>query len=164
MAPRLVLVTAAVAAVLTANWLAWRGVLTKPLPATAATASAAGLTWDGFAAITGNAEGVVFPAALIAREGAVVEMVGVLYPLPQLVEQGHLLGAVLAPPAKFACCGLSCEARSLSLVFITPKDALPDPGRRRLARVTGILRLHREAGHWSPTELEQASVELLPDP
>ena len=161
---RILIAVAAVAAIAAANWASWRGVQAPPLPAAALAVGADALSWEAFAAITGDDRGVRFPPALERREGGAVEMVGVLYPLPQLVEDGHLLGAVLAPPAKFQCCGLSCEARSLSLVFVTPTGVLADPGRKRLARVTGTLRLHREPGHWSPGEIADARVTLLPDP
>ncbi len=161
---RIAVVIVALVGIAAANWASWRGVQAPPLPAVAVMTSLEALPWTSFAAITSASDGVHFPAGLEHRDGTAVEMVGVLYPLPQLIENGHLLGAVLAPPAKFQCCGLSCEARSLSLVFVTPAAAVADPGRKRLVRVTGTLRLHREPGHWSPTEIADAQLTLLPDP
>lgn len=161
---RIILIGAAFSAVGAANWLSWRSLRAEPLPLTAVAHSTAALAWAAFTAISSDASGVRFPAALNARDGSAVELVGVLFALPQLVENGNLTGAVLAPPAKFSCCGLSCETRSVSLVFVTPRGPLADPGRQRLARVTGTLRLHHEPGHWSPSEVADAQVELLPDP
>lgn len=160
---KLTLVGIAVAAVGAANWMSWSSVQAKPLPPAATPTSSAALPWDAFNAITGDTQAVHFPEPLAQRDGTPVELVGVLFPLPQLVEDGKLLGAVLAPPAKFACCGLSCEARSLSLVFVTPAAPMADPGKR-LARITGTLRLHREPSHWAPSEVADARIELLPDP
>ncbi len=161
---RIILIGAALSAVGAANWLSWNSVRAKPLPPAAVPHTAAVLPWDAFTAISSDAGGVHFPDALSARDGTAVELIGVLFPLPQLIENGNLIGAVLAPPAKFSCCELSCEARSLSLVFVTPRGPVADPGQRRLARVTGTLRLHREPGHWSPSEVADAQVELLPNP
>ncbi len=164
MMTRMLICVLAVAAIGGANWATWRGSRAPELPVVAPVIAADALAWEPFAAIAGDAHGVQFPEALQRRAGSQVEMVGVLYPIPQLIENGALVGAVFAPPAKFSCCGLSCEARSLSLVFIAPSTAFADPGRKRLARVSGTLRLHPEPGSWSPTEVADARIELLSDP
>lgn len=154
----------AVAAIAGANWATWRGSRAPELPVVVPVIAADALAWEPFATIASDEHGVRFPEALQRRAGTPVEMVGVLYPIAQLIEDGALTGAVLAPPAKFSCCGLSCEARSLSLVFIAPAGVFAEPGRKRLARISGTLRLHPEPGSWSPTEIADARIELLPDP
>ncbi len=139
------------------NWATWHDLQRPPL------AAADGAAWLPFAAIRKAGEGWEFPPDLAAHEGHETVLSGVLFTLPQLVHGGLMDGAVLGPPSRFGCCGLSCDARPQFLVFVDLPTPQPAPAKNRRARVTGTLRLQREGGGWTATTLEGARVELLAD-
>jgi hypothetical protein len=141
-----------------ANWLGWRAVQAAPAPATGGDAA-----WEDFRGVTTRGDSNTFPPALQARDGTLVTLTGVVFTMPQLTRDGRLMAAVLAPPAKFACCGLSCETGG-AVLCIVPRDPPPDPGRRRLARVSGRLHLQPEAGGLTAMDLQNADITWLPDP
>lgn len=157
---RLGLIALALVAIAGANWSSWAGG-SASAPARAAAADPA---WDAFAAIACAPGGNTFPAALAAREGTTMTLTGVLLVPPQLAVDGRLDGALLAPPSRFSCCGLACDARPQLLVFVEPAQATPAPKERRLCTVTGTLRLHRDGGGWSATTLAAASLRWQDDP
>jgi len=160
---RVLILVSLIAAMGAANWLTWRSIQARPVVVAAADPSRA-LTWDAFATIATSTRGNQFPTPLLTRQGSVVEMVGVIFPMPQLVVDGALTAGVLAPPARFACCGLTCEQKGQTLVFVEPTVPPPAPTKQRLARVTGTLVLHPEPGSWCPTTISAARIEWLPDP
>lgn len=142
-----------------ANWSAWRGLAAPAAVVAAATDPA----WDGFSAIATGPDGNTFPAELSARAGTTVTLTGVLLPIKRLEHEGRLEGALITPPSRWGCCGLSCDSRPQLLVFVEPRDPPAAPGRQRLARVSGTLVLHAETGA-TATSLTGATIELLPDP
>ena len=157
--PKKLLVGVAVLAIVSVNWISWQAVR-APAP----TVTASDSDWQELHGVVTQGDHTTFPAALIAREGQTMTLTGVLFPLPQMVVDGRLQAGVLAPPAKFSCCGLSCDAGSAALVCVLPHDPPSDPGRRRLVRVTGILALQREASGLTSVDLRDATIAWLADP
>lgn len=157
---RIGLLGIAVAVIVGANWSAWSGTYATATVAEAAADPA----WDAFANITCAATGNTFPADLAAREGSQLTLTGVVFAPPQLVTEGRLDGALLAPPSRFSCCGLTCDARPQLLVFVEPALATPAPEGRRLCQVTGTLRLHRDGSGWTATSLDAATLVWQADP
>ncbi len=143
-----------------ANWGALRSVAS---PAAAAIYDSSTDLWRRLEGIAARPDGWSFPAELTALEGATVELTGVLFPLPQLSTDGRLGGALLAPPARFHCCGLACDPRPQLQVFVIPAGAVPAFAERRLARVSGRLHLQRRPGS-AASDITAARIELLPDP
>lgn len=166
------LATIGVMAIAGANWIGWQAIR-SPGDASLNDVPMAGVSgseaadfadsWRALNGVTTDDERNTFPPALQAREGQTLTLRGVLFTVPQLVHEGRVTAAVLAPPAKFSCCGLSCDAGS-TMVCVIPRDPLADPGRRRLARVTGVLHLHPEADGLTAIDLRAADVTWLPDP
>lgn len=157
----------AVVAVVGANWISWNAARAPALKLDAtldATLNATGASWQELQGVVTKGDHTTFPAALIAREGQLLTLTGVLFALPQMVVDGRLHAAVLAPPAKFSCCGLSCDAGSAALVCVIPRDPPADPGQRRMARVTGTLALQREASGLTSVDLRDATITWLADP
>ena len=153
------LIAVAAIVVAGANWSSWRGLSASAEVVAAATDPA----WDGFSAIVTAPGGNTFPTALTARAGTTVTLTGVLLPVKRLEHEGRLEGALITPPSRWGCCGLSCDSRPQLLVFVEPRNPPQSPGRQRLARVSGTLVLHAEAGA-TATSLTDASIEFLPDP
>ncbi len=154
------------------NWIGWHAIRSPadvPLnedPVAGISKSETGDfadSWRALNGVTTDDERNTFPPALQARDGQTLTLRGVLFVVPQLVHEGRVTAAVLAPPAKFSCCGLSCDAGS-TMVCVIPRAPLADPGRRRLARVTGVLHLHSEADGLTAIDLRSADVTWLPDP
>ena len=156
---RLGLIAIALAVIIGANWSTWQGTATAQTAAVAADPA-----WEAFAAITCAASGNGFPAELVAREGSPLTLTGVVFAPPQLVRAGRLEGALLAPPSRFSCCGLTCDTRPQLLIFVEPAQATPAPDGRRLCTVTGTLRLHRDGSGWTASSLEAASLTWLAHP
>jgi len=142
------------------NWASWHG---AQAPA-AQVVDASGTPWEDFAAIEMTPQGQTFPTILTDRAGQMVTMTGVVFVRPELIDQGLMTAAVLAPPARFACCDLTCDPRAHQAVFVALRQPLAAPPQQRLARVTGRLVLHPEPGNWCPSSLEDAEVEWLADP
>lgn len=157
---RIGLLAIALAVIVGANWSAWRGTYSASVAAEAAADPA----WEAFAGITCAPSGNSFPADLVTREGSQLTLTGVVFAPPQLVTAGHLDGALLAPPSRFSCCGLTCDTRPQLLVFVEPARGTPAPDGRRLCTVSGTLRLHRDGSGWTATSLEAATLLWLADP
>lgn len=141
------------------NWASWHG---AQAPA-AQVVDASGTPWDDFAVITMTPQGQTFPASLHQRAGQVVTMTGVVFVRPELINEGLMTAAVLAPPARFACCDLTCDPRANQAVFVELKQPMPAPAHQRLGRVSGRLVLHPEPGNWCASSLEEARIEWLAD-
>ncbi len=149
----------AVLAVAAVNWLGWRAV--QP-PATGDSAENAAL-WHDLGGVVTVGDEHRFPPALQAHADQRLTLTGVVFTLPQLIDHGMLTAAVLAPPAKFACCGLRCDAGGTALCIL-PRSPTADPGQRRLARVSGVLCLKPQAGSLTALDLVDAEITWLPDP
>jgi len=157
--PKVLLAVVGVLAFVSVNWISWHAVR-APAPTLTANES----DWQELHGVVTHGDQTTFPSALMAREGQTITLTGVLFPLPQMIVAGRLQAAVLAPPAKFSCCGLSCDAGSAALVCVIPHDPPADPGRRRMARVTGILALQRDAAGLTSVDLRDATITWLADP
>lgn len=151
-----------VALVAGVNVATWRANRT---PALASIAPAAGeLAWELFGEAKRSGATWTFPPALAARDGQEVAIAGVLFPVAQLVEGGRLAGGIVAPPARFSCCGLTCDAKPQLLVFCDFAEPIPASDRPRLCRARGRLALDPTGSGWALSSLHGARVELLPDP
>ncbi|GDY14783.1 hypothetical protein LBMAG53_36610 [Planctomycetota bacterium] len=142
------------------NYAAWLSVATRPLPKL----QPGELTWSAFAGISGTDGAWKIPAELRAKHDQAVTITGVLVPHPALRSGKQLLGALFAPPAKFSCCGLTCDPRPAVTMLVEFASPIPDPGKQRLARIHGVLAADGSATGWAATSLSAATVELLRDP
>ncbi len=120
------------------------------------------LAWTLFERIERRDGAWVVPAELRALDGTPQRLVGALFPLPQLTQaDGAALGAVLAPPAKYGCCALSCDPRpnlQVLVEFPTPQQ-VTEPQR---CIAEGVLRLHLgDDGGWSLASLEGARITAI---
>jgi hypothetical protein len=151
----LVLITLAVIGV--SNWWAWQALRPPAAPA----ASAGSLAWEDFAGISGKPGSWIFPARLTAAQEHGVTMVGVLVPHAGMrtADGNKMLGCYLAPPAKIACCGLSCDVRPQFTVLVEFATPQPDPGHQVMARLRGTLRLDATMTGWAATTLGDAVLE-----
>jgi hypothetical protein len=142
------------------NYAAWLSVAARPLPER----QPGELAWNAFAGISGTDGAWKIPAELRAHHGQAITITGVLVPHPALRSGNRLLGALFAPPAKFSCCGLSCDPRPAVTMLVEFASPIPDPGNQRLARIRGVLAADGSAIGWAATSLSAATVELLRDP
>lgn len=158
--PIIVAVVLGLIVVIGINYVAWRSVAARPLPAL----QPGELTWNAFAGISGSDGAWKIPAELHVHHGQAVTITGVLVAHPALRSGKELLGALFAPPAKFSCCGLSCDPRPAVTMLVEFANPIADPGKQRLARIRGVLSADGTATGWAATSLSAATVELLRDP
>jgi hypothetical protein len=161
---KLCLIVALLMAIGGANWLMWRSVQAPAMPQIATPLPAGSVQLD-WALLMSASKGLDhhwrLPPALVAYEGRTVTLDGVLFAMPQLVRDHKMEGAVLTPPSKFGCCGLSCTTQPQLMMFLDLPVPLPVPATKTVAcRATGVLRLNRDDGSWTMSELSGARLEF----
>ena len=146
------------------NWLLWRSVQAPELPLVAAPIPSGSVVLDWkllMQAKLGPDRQWLIPPELAAYVGRTVTLDGVLFTMPQLVKAGMMEGAVLTPPSKYGCCGLSCTTQPQLMIYLDLPTPQPVRGSKTVAcRATGALRLNREDGSWTMSELGDARLEF----
>lgn len=153
------------AALVVALGLNWATYASAHVTDTAWSRRADALAWSLFERIERRDGAWIVPAELRALDGTSQRLVGALFPLPQLTQaDGAALGAVLAPPAKYGCCALSCDPRPNLQVLVEFPTPRPVSGPQRCI-VDGVLRLHLgDDGGWSLASLEGARITPIDAP
>lgn len=143
------------------NLIAYRAVVNPPLVIEAPIPTGSLLlNWDEFMTIKEQADKTWrIPETIAAYEGKLVTIDGVLFTMPQFIQETKMEAAILTPPSRFGCCGLQCTTRPQLMMLAMWKNPLLVPTEKTVvARVTGILRFNRDGTAWTMSELENAQA------
>lgn len=104
-----------------------------------------------------------FPQELRAKDGERVSISGVAFVMPDGVQDGNVRWCVLMPPARYGCCGVSCDPRPEMTIYVDcSKAPWPVPeGPQVMATVQGRLRLEKGSESWCLYTLEDAAVRTV---
>ena len=95
----------------------------------------------------------------VSYDGTPVRISGVLFFVKEGLENGQVKWCVLMPPARFSCCGVSCDPRQELMFFVDcSKHLWPRPETKIMATVEGRLRLRHDDSSWCLYTLEDARV------
>jgi hypothetical protein len=104
-----------------------------------------------------------FDQQLRQLEGKRVQLPGVLFVLKPLVVDGKVTGAILMPPSKLTCCGVTCDPKQELMVYVDcESNPFPLQAKKELVIVVGSLKLHDSDSTWGLYSLENAVIKTAP--